>query len=471
MTDKTVARTRAPLRSVPVVMLLALSVVFGVGGARATGTDDSLYASMPAPEAYPDPAPRATTPMVTDAAYELSPTTLRFRAGTYTFYRFSDTHKLLRQRTVLFSTVARFRAAAQPVLIGNRSFTRLKGGKWLGWHVATPDMQPTSLKVFAEPRTAQLTNGSHTGVRFHAKGRITTRRIATLSSPQAYQATRAATFSGRQYVLLATGPLAGRWVAKAAANLQQESSTGSPTADSSRSTAAPLATWKTLVMFYRETDFTFRRADGSTYRLKARMGDSMYSLALKTVRSTVGTVNSWSGGMAALNMSIVEVPRPMTGLEPFGSGYWASPASVRSDLDRYAPTGAYDSVIVIFLPKDANGVVIPVPAWGLSLAPGPWSNGAGFSSVKTPLDNSWWTDAKHPDEVFVHEWMHQVLFFHEARGNVSLDLHAEAKYGYTNTQGTWKEWLSDVMQGKVKDGKKLLGMNADAWKSGRPTAP
>jgi hypothetical protein len=112
-----------------------------------------------------------------------------------------------------------------------------------------------------------------------------------------------------------------------------------------------------------------------------------------------------------------------------------------------------------------------VPGWGLTVGPGPWSNGAGFSSVKTPLENWWWTDATYPEEVFIHEWMHQVLFFHETTGQTNVDLHSEAQYGYVKVDGTWKEWLSDVMQGTVRSGNGYLGMDAAAWQAGTPTRP
>jgi hypothetical protein len=468
MTDTDARRQVSPRRSTPFVLLLAVALVFGVGGARGNSLDESLYAAMPAPEEFADPGARTAPDGALEAPYELSRATIRFRAGSYSLYRFSQANTLLRQRTVRFSTAVRYRATAEPVRIGNRWFTRIKGGPWMGWHVATAAATPTSLTTFAQPQSVQLPKASHAGLRFYAKGRITTRRVATLSAPETYQASKAATFAGREYLLLASGPLAGRWVAKSAIAVQQiANSDGGSTTSSTQ----PLVTWKTLVLMYRETDVTFKRADGSNYRLRARMSDFMYDLALKTVRRTVGTVNAWSGKMAALDMKIVDVPNAVTSVAPFGGGYWVGPQNVKPDLDRYAPTGSYDSIVIIFPPKDANGVVLPVPAWGLTVAPGPWANGAGFTSLKTPLENWWWTDATYPEEVFIHEWMHQVLFFHETTGYTNLNLQHEAQYGYTKTNGTWKAWLSDVMQGKVRDGTRLLGINADAWRAGKPTRP
>jgi hypothetical protein len=126
---------------------------------------------------------------------------------------------------------------------------------------------------------------------------------------------------------------------------------------------------------------------------------------------------------------------------------------------------------VIYQPKDDKGVSIPIGGWGLTIPDGSWSNNTGFSSVVTPHELWWWTGSSAPEEVFVHEWMHQVLFFHERAGRTNLDLHAGDKFGYKDKDGSWKTWLMDVMQGKVKDGSKTIGVSADVWASGKPSAP
>lgn len=444
--------------------MLALCVVSVAGGTPAT-MGNALDAGMPAPEAFADPIGVAAADGTTDATYQIGAAKIILKAGKHTLSRFDAANKLLKQRTVSFSTTVRFRAANEPVLIGGKAFTRIDSGTWQGWHLATPDVAPTSVIAYPGPRNVVLAKASHKGLRFHAAGRITTQRVMTLYAAQTFQATREAFFGTRKHFLMSSGPLAGRWVAKSAsAKLQAASSSAS-------TVSAPLVTWKTLVLVYREIDVTYKRADGTDYRLQARMSDYMYDLALSSVRRTVTTVQKWSGTMAALDLDIVDVPHPLTSLDPLGSGYWVGPTAVRPDLDQYAPAGRYDSVVVIFLPKDAAGVVIPVPGWGLSLKPGAWANGAGYSSVKTPLENWWWTDVTYPEEVFVHEWMHQVLGFHQSTGHTDVDLHDDAVYGYAKVDGTFKAWLSDVMQGRVASGATHLGMDAAAWQSGTPTLP
>ena len=111
---------------------------------------------------------------------------------------------------------------------------------------------------------------------------------------------------------------------------------------------------------------------------------------------------------------------------------------------------------------------VPVGGWGLTLPPGSWANGAGYSSVIAPLAEWWWTGSDVPQEVFVHEWMHQVIFWHENNDRMRLDLHSGAQYGYGSSGGTWKGWLSDVMRGRVRDGDSYLGVKPDLWAVGTP---
>ena len=101
----------------------------------------------------------------------------------------------------------------------------------------------------------------------------------------------------------------------------------------------------------------------------------------------------------------------------------------------------------------------------------PWLIHSRPSGPIEPHELWWWTGSSAPEEVFVHEWMHQVLFFHERAGRTNLDLHAGDKFGYKDKDGSWKTWLMDVMQGKVKDGSKTIGVSADVWASGKPSAP
>ena len=460
--------TSRPRRAALVMAFLALAVTAGSADLPVAATpptaDSSIYAGMPEPEPMVEPSAVQVAPSTQDAtAFTLSATTLRFRIGKHTLYKFNTSGAIARTRNVSFDTARSYEAAADATQQAGGSYVRLTGGKHQDWWAATPAVTPGSLVEFATQADVTLKGGTHIGFRFHAAMRLQARLSATLSASATYKASRQGTFGTKTYFFLTSGPLAGRWVARSSNVTLIAPAAETPIA------STPSATWKTLVLVYRETDVTFKRSDGSNYHLQSRMSDEVYAASLKTVRRTVTTINTWSAGLAALDMQVVEVPHALTALDPLWDGYWVGPSSVRSDLNAYAPAGKFDSIFVIWHPRDDKGVRVPVAGWGLTLGPGPWANGAGFSSVTTPNITSLWTTGTNPDEVFVHEWLHQILIYHETAGRLKLDLHANLQYGYEPQSGSYQRWYTDILQGKVKDGTSYNGVNAANWAADQPT--
>lgn len=455
------------MSSVPAAGTHACVGCHGLGGTRPL----TSLSGEPQPEAFAEPtsasAFQVAQPTSDAVNYTLSSTTIRFRAGSYTLFRFNaDTGAMLKQRSVRFSTAVRFKAAHKLSTFADTSYSRLTSGTWSGWYARANDAAPSALTAFGETRQVRLAKGTHTGVRFYNNSRLTVRRSATLAGADVFGVSQRATFNNRTWFLLADGPLANRWVKKSSS----VSLVSSDTSDSTAPALAP-ATWKAIVLVYRDTDVTFTRSDGSTYRLRAHMTDKMYNLSREVIDKFVNSSANWSGGFTGIDLTVVNVPRTLDRIEPLSGGkYWVAPKSVKPDMDKYAPAGSYDSVFVLWEAKDSAGVRVPTGGWGLTVAPGAWANGAGFSSIHTPAEY-WWWDVKYPQEVFVHEWMHQVLFFHENGGRLKLDLHATGQYGYGSVDGSYRAWLSDVMRGLVEDGGKLLGVNYEIWRAASPTRP
>jgi hypothetical protein len=231
--------------------------------------------------------------------------------------------------------------------------------------------------------------------------------------------------------------------------------------------------WKTLVLVYRDSDVSYEASDGSVRRFRSHISDADMALQLSAVRGIGPTVASWSGGRGTLDVDIVEVDRPLDHVDRLVSGeYWYGPSSAGPDLDRFAPPGRYDSVITIWQAWDANGAALDTNGWGLTVPPGPWANGAGYSSVLVPRERWWITGRAHPAEVFVHEWLHQSLGFFAARGYRDLpDLHKGADYGYHDDAGSWRHWYEDVLTGQVPVKGGTTGLSTSIWRSGRPTQP
>jgi len=477
-------RTQSPFRSAFTVTSLALAsaIAFGAAAdspAATRAADAARYAGMPMPEQFA--VPTGSTTSVASDAYSLRPTTIRVRGVRRIFRINSTTGTITRQRWVDFGLVSTFRTRERPSTFGGRQYAKLTSGNYDGWWVAAPEVVLSGVDggtpvAFAQPLQVKLAAGKQVGVRFYARGKVKTRRALYLSDATTYPATTQASFNGRTFYYLSDGPLANRWIARSSGvSLVGQTATvqpsPTPTPTPTQTTTAPAATWKSIVLIYRQTDVTFTQADGSTYRLRATMTNTMYDLVKKTMGQAKNSAGTWSDGLAAMNMTFVDVPHPVTSVAPLGNAYWVGPQSVKADLDKYAPTGTYDSIFVIWEPRDAAGVKIPVGGWGLSLPNGTWSNGAGFSSIITPAQLWWWTESAAPEEMVIHEWMHQVIYFHEKAGRMKLDLHAATQYGYVQVSGTWKNWLSDVMRGRVNDNGTMLGVSRQIWAAGTPTKP
>lgn len=424
------------------------------------------HAPFPQPAAMA--APSARTAQAANQAGTLGAASLRLQ-GAQRLFRIDGRGRIERVRRVHFgfATVVAGNETVQS--FGGQQYAKLASGSFRGWWVASPNASPRNVVAFSSPRQVRFSAGTHLGNRFYAAGSVRTRRALNLRNSATFSASKRGTFGGQRFFYMADGPLANRWVAENRRHTLVRTTAPTGTPSPSRTDAA--ATWKTLVLMYRETDVTFTRPNGSEYHLRARLSNSMYDLTTDVLGRFRRSVNNWSDGLAALDMDFVDVPHPLSHLNRLSTSYWVGPDAVKADLDRYAPNGTYDSIIVIWNATDDAGVTVPVAGWGMTMAPGWWANGAGYTSVITPTHAWWWTDAVAPEEVFIHEWMHQVIFFHEVAGRMRLDLHAGPAFGYRDYRGSWKEWLSDVMQGRVRDGDRFRGVSPEIWAAGKPTRP
>jgi len=250
------------------------------------------------------------------------------------------------------------------------------------------------------------------------------------------------------------------------------SPTPAPTATPGGEPAGLPQTWKMLVLVYRTAGLTYT-VNGVSQEFTSSITDTELRAAMSAVADMPRTVQAWSGGAAAVTYTVQQVPHALTALTPYADGYWVSPDNVHADLDIYAPDGTYDSVVVIWKSWNERGQTVPIPGWGMTLRAGPWANGAGYTTIYIP-PATWWWSGTTPSEVFVHEWMHQVVHFYRAYGYPTIPSPDDAgTYGYTaDSSGVWGRWLSDLMTGRVVDstGAKL-GIPSATWSLGKPTRP
>jgi hypothetical protein len=229
-------------------------------------------------------------------------------------------------------------------------------------------------------------------------------------------------------------------------------------------------TWKALFLIYKNTDVTYTW-QGKTQHVVGSMTASSMSATKTMLIRMPSAISSWSGRNAAMTQTFVYPSRTLTTLTPLGgNGYWVSPTDVKAEIDKYAPTGRYDSVFVIWRNDNGKGITVPFNT-GLSVGPSTWSNGAGYSQVDDPDNNAAW-GGYYPYELFIHEWTHQTTDFYFHKGYSMPNIDNMTSYGYAADPktGSWQKALSAIMQGKVLDNStgKYVGITAAAWKRGTP---
>lgn len=96
-----------------------------------------------------------------------------------------------------------------------------------------------------------------------------------------------------------------------------------------------------------------------------------------------------------------------------------------------------------------------------------YKNDIGFSNIRIPNENAdlLYTYSKNntfPEEVFVHEFLHNLERVDKEYGNEIPDLHDYEKYGYkeSETEGL-KVWYKDYMCTNISN--KNIGLTANVF--------
>jgi hypothetical protein len=228
--------------------------------------------------------------------------------------------------------------------------------------------------------------------------------------------------------------------------------------------------WRALFITFGQTDLAFERPDGSPARIRASIEPDMHELVVDLARRFARDVHEWSRGEVAIELDIVEAATTLSRLARYGkSEFWVSPECVREEIERHAPAGRYDSIFVVFSPHDAGGEWLPLGGGGMAIGPSGAANGAGFASVATWPSVAAWLRERCPQEIFVHEWLHQVIDFHGRAGRLQLDLHNVDRYGYRPVEGSWTDWYKAILSGSLDAARGSAGITPEIWRSATPT--
>ncbi len=226
--------------------------------------------------------------------------------------------------------------------------------------------------------------------------------------------------------------------------------------------------WQMIALVIRGTDVTFTDpASAEARRVVTHMTPEEEAAAQLSLRAMPRNIHDWTDGLGRASLDIVTLDDTVRSLSPAQGGYWVGPADVADLLDRYAPTGAYDSIFVIWDPDGSEGNVPTCCFFGQG--PGPGTHGATYASIPTFSDRP----SDRPGLALIHEWLHgSTYYYRKTRGFAVPDPHDGAQYGYV---GDAEEiaWYTAIMDGTLEhlDTGVRKGMDATVWASGTPSRP
>jgi hypothetical protein len=219
---------------------------------------------------------------------------------------------------------------------------------------------------------------------------------------------------------------------------------------------------------YRELDVKLRTGGWWRRRFHHRASEQELEDGMESFRGLPALVEDLTSGAAGMEFRIVEVERPLTSLtQETPVRFWPSPRDTRPELEEFAPAGACDAIFVLWPQRDfASGSAVPCDARGLGMGASRSTHGATYAAVATAPSAAWQGEAR--GEVWLHEWLHGVCAYFEARGYRMPERNADGAelHGYTRSPTCgWTDYYRDLMTGRVRDGDAMTGIPLAAWTS------
>lgn len=229
-----------------------------------------------------------------------------------------------------------------------------------------------------------------------------------------------------------------------------------------------MSVWRALLIVYREIDVRLPSRPRRKQRFHQVASDNEVKDGIASFRAFPQLAAQLSFGAAEVNSNIVEAGLPLRSLSRQGEGnYWPSPDDTRQELDRFAPSGSFESIFVLWPQNDSRkGTAIPCRGWGLGMGASDWSNAATYAVVGNAPSRAWQREA--PGEVWLHEWLHGVCHHFATKGYAmpSRDADGAELHGYTRSPvAGWTEYYGHLMSGTVQENGMSVGIPLEAWKT------
>jgi hypothetical protein len=228
----------------------------------------------------------------------------------------------------------------------------------------------------------------------------------------------------------------------------------------------PMTIWKTLLLIYSGIDVSYRCQGNRSKRFAYVLSEQEVQDAINSFEKFPVLVEELTAGRASIQYQINRIERHLTSLTLIGQEmYWPSPDDTRDEIERFAPSGRYDSIFVLWPQRNlADGTSIPSGGWGLAIAASRWSNEATYAAVANT--ETWRWQIPMIGEVWLHEWLHGACAFFARKGYLMPhgDADGGARHGYNQSPVSgWIDYYRDLMSGNVLENGKRIGIPLGAW--------
>lgn len=229
------------------------------------------------------------------------------------------------------------------------------------------------------------------------------------------------------------------------------------------------STWNVACFVIPNTDVVL---DNGTEVIARMSENDIYNTKVNMQRFQ-NSCNILSGGLINIEYDYFETDETLTSISYDGvNGNYIAGTNVANIIDPYLEKEEYDHIFIVAKLGDASkNLEIEVNDWiGLG---GMTYKGIGFSNIRIPSDeyNEIYvyngTTNTFPEEVMVHEFLHDLERICTAMNYEIPALHDYKEYGYENEAVIGQRtWYQDYMSKKINDtvNEKYIGLEPEVYK-------
>ena len=210
--------------------------------------------------------------------------------------------------------------------------------------------------------------------------------------------------------------------------------------------------WKILWMVFTNTQFS-----GVSTSISDEEYDKIYNQAIK-FETFVEKAAPWLD----LKITVVKNSAPIIKTAwdiNYGPFLQKHDEDVFLELNKYG-CDDYDAVIVV---ADLTALRSQTTYAGLSWGWDLYSFIPFFRDLPLQDEGYPWFEP-HTEQVFVHEWLHQIEWWFGSLGYTVPDLHDNATYGFPNSnENGWGDWYNAYLRNELQGGVST-GIHPDWWK-------